>query len=125
MNIINWDKVATVTLALWGATLSTILYLKDRPKIKVSLSRGFITTPPFSNILICSISNSGRRPINVTNFSFETNQKDKVISFVYPSNYVENTIPNFPFRVEENSNIDIKIFYEPILKGIQRKQYQN
>lgn len=107
---IEWDKLATVILALWGAVLSTIIFLKDKPNIKVSLQRGFFFNKTTKDLLILVIVNSGRSPINVISARFFTDDsKDKAVILPLPDQYLDY---NLPRTLGENEQINLSIPYD-------------
>jgi len=61
----NWDKVTTVVLAGWGAMLSTIIYLQDRPRIKVGVKRGAVLE---TNTKALAVKQTGQK----SEFSIQT-----------------------------------------------------
>jgi len=79
----NWDRITTVVLAGWGAILSTIIYLQDKPKIKVGIKRGFtVGMRQQIDTLSLVIRNAGRRPIVVESAEFETSDKKSYLFFL-------------------------------------------
>lgn len=117
----NWDEIATVSLALWGSIVSTLIYLNDRPKISVGMARGF-TVPQMDNSIALSIRNSGRRPITVSNITFETDQKkDKKFLFPFPNQYWDYKLP---MKLDENEEITQNIPYE-IIKNTAEEEGVN
>ena len=78
INTYNLDSILTIVLAAWGSILSTIIYLQDRPKIKVGLTRGSVINLPSvqnsEDVLRLSIRNYGRSPLTISSVAFGTDK---------------------------------------------------
>lgn len=97
----NWDKVATVALAAWGATLSTLLYFTDKPKLKLSVVRSFaVDITGSTEAIFCHVTNEGRRPIGIDLLQFQINNNYSNY-FPLPHKYLKHDIPR---RLNENES---------------------
>ncbi len=104
----NWDKITTIVLAGWGAILSTIIYLQDRPRIKVGVKRGFtVGMQQQIDTLSLVIRNAGRRPIVVESAEFETSDRKSL--FVFPNDYL---VYDLPKKLDENEQITVTLNYD-------------
>lgn len=104
----NWDKITTVVLAGWGAILSTIIYLNDKPKIKLGIRRGFtVGMAQQINTLSLVVQNSGRRPVVIESAEFSTTDGKSL--FVFPNDYL---VYDLPKKLNENEQITVTLNYD-------------
>lgn len=108
-----WDKIATVVLAAWGAWISTLSYLKDRPKVKVSLWDGYLMNPIRTGqdmrIISFEILNIGRRPVIIKKAMIKTDIVKYLLAL--PNQYIQYTLP---IKLNENEDTTLTIAYKTL-----------
>jgi hypothetical protein len=108
-NAISWSEILTACVALYGAILSSIIFVKEQQKnkrkIDISLSigellysDGLIET---DQVLYFTISNPGNRKVTVSNPQLLLKNKKKIF---FPDN---DFSVRFPYSLEDGKNIMI------------------
>lgn len=115
----NSDRIVTVVLAVWSAILSTILFLSDKPKIKVGMAHGFQIggLNHMDSAITFSAVNYGRRPVTISNFTIKTS--DNQYLFTMPNLFIKHELP---VKLEENDDTSIIISYETLLNSVKENQ---
>lgn len=126
INTYNLDSILTIVLAAWGSILSTIIFLQDRPRIKVGLTKGSVISLPSvdssEEILRLSIRNYGRRPLTISSVAFGTDKpKNEREAFFLKEHFF---IYDLPKELPENSEISLVMKYKS-LKSCAEKDNVN
>ena len=116
INTYNLDSILTIVLAAWGSILSTIIFVQDRPRIKVGLTDGSIINLPSVNksekILRLSIKNYGRRPLTISSVAFGADKpKNEREAFFLKEHFFTYDLPK---ELPENSEISLVMKYESL-----------
>lgn len=114
----NMDRFVTVILAIWGSTLSTIIYLNDKPRVKIGIGFGYgLTKNDNSRYLVCSIINYGRRPITIVNMVFEAD--GKTVTIVLPDQFYKWELPK---KLLENEDHSVVMDYELLQRKLNESK---
>jgi hypothetical protein len=122
INTYNLDSILTIVLVAWGSILSTIIFLQDRPRIKVGLTKGSVISLPSvdssEKILRLSIRNYGRRPLTVSSVAFGTDKpKNKKEAFFLKEHFFTYDLPK---ELPENSEISLVMKYDSLKSYAKR-----
>ncbi len=122
INTYNLDSILTIVLAAWGSILSTIIYLQDRPKIKVGLTRGSVINLPSvqnsEDVLRLSIRNYGRRPLTISSVAFGTDKPRNEREILFLKEHF--IVYDLPKQLLENSEISLVMKYESLKSCAKR-----
>ena len=106
-----WDKLATVVLAAWGAWISTLSYLKDKPKVKVNVWDSYLVYPgrarDAQRTVSFDILNTGRRPVIIKKAAIKTDTAQYMLPL--QNQYIQYTLP---IKLNENEDTSLIIPYK-------------
>lgn len=103
MENIDWSKIITALVAIYGAILSTVIFIsrhsEKQRKLNINFSTGFLTyTHDLSEVMLfITISNPGNRDVTITLPSILL-PDGKTVVFPNPQSEV-----NFPHRLKEGT----------------------
>lgn len=122
---LTWTEFATATIAIYGAVLSTIIFLKEQQKlkrnVKINLTTGYITSDQgLSNfMIILEVVNPGFKTVTINSPELRIYDGKKII------------IPNpngdvrFPHSLEEGKSAHVWIEIEGLQKELIQIGYPN
>ena len=123
---ISWNDVITAIVAVYGAVLSSIIFIKDQQRnkrhVKLKLTNGMLT---FDNgglsepMLIFEVSNPGHKnvTINVPQLRLDDG---KII--ILPES---NSNVSYPHTLEEGKSAHAWIEYEQLISSLKSRGYRD
>lgn len=109
----------TVALAGWGALLSTIIFYKDRPLVKVRVRQGLFFTQTSDNgreLLIGAIANTGRRSVTISSISLRLTGGESAV-FVWNSVYLQGS-NGLPVVLGENAQHEVHLLFDEVKRQL-------
>ncbi len=122
-------EISANTVAWYGAIVATITtisfiifgilgYLKDKPKLKLNVTRGFLMGPNYkddNDYIFIEGVNKGKRTVTINGAGFILKNK-KILIKVYPENI------NFPFEIKSGKSCQIYFDRKELLKQLHHKK---
>jgi len=125
MEIADWDILVTLSIALYGAILSTYTIWNARKEhkreLKVRLSYGFSTHPfaPQGLLLIIEALNTGRKTVTLSSMGLILPTEDKkYFAIIHPNSYV-----TFPYDLPEGKNCSVWIATKELSEDLKQEGY--
>ncbi|MBI5001722.1 MAG: hypothetical protein HZB92_09430 [Euryarchaeota archaeon] len=123
------DEIAVITLVLsiWGSALSTVLgvvkLLGNRRKLDVKINIGFTTGAQIRRVLSIDGINVGKRPLNITGYSFEIVKGIPGKESLFPTGSVVHTAPKPPCTLNDGESFSLIVDSESIADSLVDNGY--
>lgn len=123
MSFLDWSQIITAIVAIYGAILSTYIFvinrLDKRRQLSVSWSRGFRTYGPKMSpeMLFITVTNPGDRTVTINTPRIKL-PDDSSIVFPIPLSDV-----NFPHELKEGKNCRIWVEKTILFSDLIKREY--
>lgn len=120
---LSWSDVLTALVAIYGAVLSTIVFIKEQQKnrrqVNLTLTYGFLTFDHglSDQMLIFQISNPGYKNVTINGPQLRLHDNKSMI-FPFPNSNVK-----FPYTLEEGKSVHTWIELKELIRGLKANGY--